>query len=133
MRRTNMRVGIAAAAVIATVALSARRNSPRSSGRKFNESTSRRQDARPSWWSPIFRRARSSGRHTHPGEEVAYVLEGAIVLDVAGKTPVTLKSGQGFMIPAGVPHSATNKSPAPARVLANYIIEKGKPIATPAP
>jgi quercetin dioxygenase-like cupin family protein len=75
----------------------------------------------------------TSGRHTHPGEEVAYVLEGAIVLDVAGKTPETLKAGQGFAIPAGVPHSATNKAPAPARVLANYIIEKGKAIATPAP
>jgi len=75
----------------------------------------------------------TSGRHTHPGEEVAYILEGAIVLDVAGKSPVTLKTGQGFVIPAGVPHSATNKASAPARVLANYIIEKGKPIATPAP
>jgi quercetin dioxygenase-like cupin family protein len=79
------------------------------------------------------RASASSGGHTHPGEEVAYVLEGAIVLDVAGKSPVTLTAGQGFAIPAGVPHSATNKAPAPARVLANYIIEKGKPIATPAP
>ena len=75
----------------------------------------------------------TSGRHTHPGEEVAYVMDGAIVLDVAGKSPVTLKAGQGFVIPAGVPHSATNKASAPARVLANYIIEKGKPIATSAP
>src|SRR5262245_45881963 len=53
--------------------------------------------------------AATSGRHTHPGEEVGYVLEGAIVLDVADKPPVTLKAGQGFVIPAGVPHSATNK------------------------
>jgi uncharacterized RmlC-like cupin family protein len=75
--------------------------------------------------------AATSGRHTHPGEEVAYILEGAIVLDVAGKSPVTLKTGQGFVIPAGVPHSATNKASAPARVLANYIIEKGSPSRRP--
>jgi quercetin dioxygenase-like cupin family protein len=75
----------------------------------------------------------TSGRHTHPGEELGYILEGAIVLEVAGKSPVTLKAGQPFAIPAGQVHSATNQTAGPARVLANYIIEKGKPIATPAP
>lgn len=72
-----------------------------------------------------------SGRHTHPGEELAYILEGAILLEVEGKAPVTLKVGQAFAIPAGQAHSATNKGTAPARVLATYVVEKGKPVATP--
>jgi quercetin dioxygenase-like cupin family protein len=75
----------------------------------------------------------SSGRHTHPGEEVGYMLEGTMILEVAGKAPMTVKAGQGFVVPAGQPHSATNTASPLARVLATYIIEKGKPIATPAP
>lgn len=73
------------------------------------------------------------GRHTHPGEEVGYVLEGAIVLEQEGKPATTLTAGQGFVIPAGTIHNATNKGSTPARVLATYIVEKGKPLATPAP
>ena len=72
------------------------------------------------------------GRHTHPGEEVGYILEGTIVLEQDGKPPVTLGPGKTFFIPAGTIHNATNRSTAPARVLANYIVEKGKPLATPA-
>jgi quercetin dioxygenase-like cupin family protein len=70
------------------------------------------------------------GRHTHPGEEVGYVLEGTIVLEQTGKPDVTLGPGKTFFIPAGTVHNATNRGTAPARVLANYIVEKGKPLAT---
>ena len=71
------------------------------------------------------------GRHTHPGEEVGYILEGTIVLEQDGKPAVTLGPGKTFFIPAGTVHNATNRSTAPARVLANYVVEKGKPLATP--
>ena len=71
------------------------------------------------------------GRHTHPGEEAGYILEGAIVLEQEGKPAVTLKAGQTFFIPPGTVHNATNNESAPARVLATYIVEKGKPLATP--
>ena len=74
----------------------------------------------------------SVGRHTHPGEEVGDMLEGTIVLEQDGKPPVTLGPGKTFFIPAGNVHNATNRSTAPARVLANYIVEKGKPLAMPA-
>lgn len=70
------------------------------------------------------------GRHTHPGEEVGYILEGTIVLEQDGKPAVTLGPGKTFFIPAGTVHNATNRGTAPARVLANYIVEKGKPLAT---
>ena len=72
------------------------------------------------------------GPHTHPGEEVGYILEGTIVLEQTGKAPVTLGPGKTFFIPAGTVHNATNRGSVPARVLANYIVEKGKPLATPA-
>ena len=70
------------------------------------------------------------GRHTHPGEEVGYILEGTIVLEQEGKASVTLGPGKTFFIPAGTVHNATNRGTVPARVLANYIVEKGKPLAT---
>ncbi len=71
------------------------------------------------------------GRHTHPGEEAGYVLEGTILLEQAGKPPVTLGAGQTFFIPAGTVHNATSTKSARARVLATYIVEKGKALATP--
>src|SRR5262245_11196838 len=70
------------------------------------------------------------GMHTHPGEEVGYVLEGTVLLEQQGKPAVTLKAGETFLIPSGTAHNATNKGTARARVLANYIVEKGKPLAT---
>jgi len=71
------------------------------------------------------------GRHTHPGEEVGYILEGMIVLEQDGQQPVALGPGKTFFIPAGMVHNATNKTTARARVLANYIVEPGKPLASP--
>jgi quercetin dioxygenase-like cupin family protein len=71
------------------------------------------------------------GMHTHPGEEVAYILEGTVLLEQQGKPAATLKTGDTFLIPSGTPHNATNKGTGRARVLANYIVEKGKPLATP--
>jgi quercetin dioxygenase-like cupin family protein len=71
------------------------------------------------------------GRHTHPGEEAGYILDGTILLEQEGKPAVTLKAGQTFFIPPGTVHNATNNESAPARVLATYIVEKGKPLATP--
>ena len=71
------------------------------------------------------------GRHTHPGEEVAYILEGTVLLEVDGKPAATKKAGEYFIIPAGTIHNATNKGKGNAKVLATYIIEKGKPVATP--
>ena len=78
-----------------------------------------------------FQAGATVGRHTHPGEEIGYILEGAIVLEQEGKAAVTLGAGKTFFIPAGTVHNATNKAAAPARVLANYIVEPGKALATP--
>ena len=80
-----------------------------------------------------FQPGASPGRHTHPGEEVSYVLEGSVVLEIAGKPDKTVRAGEAFIIPAGAVHNATNKGTAVAKIVATYIVEKGKPLATPAP
>ena len=72
------------------------------------------------------------GRHTHPGEEIGYVLEGTFLVEQDGKAPVTLKAGGTFLIPAGTVHNATNTGAGTGKILATYIVEKGKPLATPA-
>ncbi len=73
----------------------------------------------------------ASGRHTHPGEEVGYVATGPVVVEVDGKPAKTLQTGEVFLIPAGTVHNAINRGTGVAKVVATYIIEKGKPVATP--
>jgi len=70
------------------------------------------------------------GRHTHPGEELSVVLEGTLVLEVDGQPARTLKAGESFFVPAGVVHAGKNPGTGKAVVLATYIVEKGKPVAT---
>ena len=72
-------------------------------------------------------------RHTHPGEEVSVVLGGELLLEVAGKSAVTLKAGQAFTVPAGAVHGVKNTGSAPTKLLVTYIVEKGKPLRSPAP
>jgi quercetin dioxygenase-like cupin family protein len=72
-------------------------------------------------------------RHTHAGEELGYVLEGTAVLEVDGKPPVTLTAGQSFFVEAGIPHGARNVGATTAKVLSVYVVEKGRPLATPVP
>ena len=79
-----------------------------------------------------FQPGATPGRHTHAGEEVGYVIDGTISLEQEGKPAVTLKAGQSFLIPAGTIHNATNTGSGVAKILATYIVEKGKPLATPA-
>jgi quercetin dioxygenase-like cupin family protein len=68
------------------------------------------------------------GMHTHPGEEVAYVLEGSLEYQFEGKLPITLKTGDSLFIPAGTPHAARNVGSVNAAELATYLVEKGKPL-----
>jgi quercetin dioxygenase-like cupin family protein len=75
--------------------------------------------------------AAAVGRHTHPGEEIGYVLEGTVLVEQEGKPPATLSAGQTFFITAGAIHNATNKGSGAARILATYVVEQGKPLATP--
>ncbi len=73
----------------------------------------------------------AAGKHTHPGEELGYILEGTLVIEMEGKAPVTLNAGDFFFVPAGVVHDGKNVGSGKAKVLATYVVEKGKPLATP--
>ena len=72
------------------------------------------------------------GRHSHPGEEIVYVIEGTLEYEVEGKPMVTLKAGEVLFIPAGTIHSAKNVGSGNGAELATYIVEKGKPLVVPA-
>ena len=67
-------------------------------------------------------------RHSHPGEEIIYVLEGTWEYTLDGKPPVVLKAGDVLFIPAGAIHSARNVGSGRGAELATYIVEKGKPL-----
>lgn len=67
-------------------------------------------------------------RHSHPGEEIIYVIEGTWEYTLEGKPPVTLKAGGVLFIPAGTIHSARNVGTDRGKELATYIVEKGKPL-----
>jgi quercetin dioxygenase-like cupin family protein len=73
------------------------------------------------------------GKHTHPGEEVGYVLEGTLLLWVEGRPTVTIRAGDSFFVEAGRPHETANEGTTVAKLLATYTVEKGKPLATPLP
>ena len=68
------------------------------------------------------------GKHSHPGEEIAYVIEGVLEYEIDGKPPITLGPGEVLFIPAGTIHAAKNTGTVPGAELATYIVEKGKPL-----
>ena len=69
-------------------------------------------------------------KHSHPGEEIIYVLDGTWEYTLEGRAPVTVKAGEVLFIPAGTIHSARNVGGERGRELATYIVEKGKPLST---
>ena len=74
-----------------------------------------------------------AGWHTHPGDEISYVMEGEATLMVAGQPPRKVAAGEGFVIPAGVVHNAKNDGASAIKLVGVYVVEKGKPLASPAP
>ena len=71
-------------------------------------------------------------RHTHPGVESTYLITGGGVLSVKDQPDRVLKAGEGFQVPPEVPHKLQN-GPAPTKLAITYIVEKDKPLVTPAP
>jgi quercetin dioxygenase-like cupin family protein len=71
-------------------------------------------------------------RHTHPGVETSYVLEGELELAVEGKGSNLIKAGESFAVPASTPHEGKAGAKT-TRILVTYVVDKTKPIATPAP
>jgi quercetin dioxygenase-like cupin family protein len=71
-------------------------------------------------------------RHTHPGIETGYVLEGGFDLPIEGQPTVTLKPGTSFQVPAGTPHAGSKSGDKITRVIITYVVQKDKPLASPA-
>ena len=75
-----------------------------------------------------FAQGMAFGRHSHPGAEVAYVLDGTLEYQLDGAPPVRLETGEALFIPAGTIHAAKNVGTGSAAELATYIVEKAKPL-----
>jgi quercetin dioxygenase-like cupin family protein len=73
-----------------------------------------------------------AGRHRHPGVEIGYVLEGSVTLEHEGQPAKALKAGDSFKNEPGV-HNARNTGTTPVKILAVYLVEKGKPLAEAVP
>ncbi len=72
-------------------------------------------------------------RHTHGGEEIGYVLDGVGVVEMEGQPPRVLKAGDAFFVPPNTPHLVRNTGTVVWKAVSTYLIEKGKPLAEPAP
>ena len=75
----------------------------------------------------------AAGRHTHPGDEISYILEGEGEILMDGQPPLKVKAGDGFVVPGGVKHDARNTGRTTLKLVGVYVVEKGQPLATPAP
>ena len=75
----------------------------------------------------------NAGHHTHPGDEITYVMEGQGELLIDGEPALKFKAGEGFVVKAGLKHDARNTGTQPLKLAAIYVVEKGKPTATPVP
>lgn len=71
----------------------------------------------------------ASGWHTHPGEEVGYIVAGTVQMEIRDHPTLILQAGDGFLIPPRVPHNALDLGPGTGQMLSTYIVEVGRPIA----
>lgn len=71
-----------------------------------------------------------SGWHTHPGEEVGYIVAGTVQMAIRGRPTITLHAGDGFLIPPRTPHNARDIGPGTGHMLSTYLVETGQPLAS---
>src|SRR4051794_1593266 len=71
-----------------------------------------------------------SGWHTHPGEEVGYIVAGTVEMRIEGKPSLTLRAGDGFLMPPGTAHNALDVGPGTGQMLSTYIVEVDRPLVT---
>src|SRR3954452_24506264 len=71
-----------------------------------------------------------AGWHTHPGEEVGYIVAGTVQMRIAGMATLVLRAGDGFLIPPGTPHNALDLGPGTGHMLSTYLVDPDQPLAT---
>jgi len=74
----------------------------------------------------------ASGWHTHPGEEVGYIVEGHVRMEIRDRPTLDLHAGDGFCIPLGTPHNAFDLGPRTGVMLSTYLVEVGQPLSAAA-
>jgi quercetin dioxygenase-like cupin family protein len=72
----------------------------------------------------------ASGWHTHPGEEVGYIVGGTVRMEIKGSPTLHLEEGHGFLIPPGTPHNATDLGPGTGMMLSTYLVDPDQPLAS---
>ena len=75
----------------------------------------------------------ASGRHSHPGEEVGYIVRGDVAMEFDDRPTLTLHTGDPFLIPPGVVHDARNVGTVTTKMLSTYFIDETQPVATQYP
>ncbi len=91
----------------------------------------------PTWRSQLVRVSVDHGglvaRHTHPGLEIGYIEQGQAQVRIKGRPDQALHRGDSFAVLADTPHSVQNTGPGELVILSTYVVDKSKPLATPAP
>jgi quercetin dioxygenase-like cupin family protein len=118
---SGLALGVAWAELAGTKRTDLQRHDLSAPGREVIQT---RVDFDPGYVSP-----KVSSKHTHPGEEIIYVLEGTLEYEIDGK-PVRVKPGDVLFVPAGTPHLARNVGSSNGAELATYVVEKGKALIT---
>ncbi len=72
----------------------------------------------------------ASGRHSHPGHEVGYIVRGDAGMEFDDRPTLTLRTGDPFVIPPGVIHNARNIGTATTKMLSTYLVDGAEPFAT---
>jgi quercetin dioxygenase-like cupin family protein/catechol 2,3-dioxygenase-like lactoylglutathione lyase family enzyme len=72
----------------------------------------------------------ASGWHSHPGEEVVYVVAGRVGIEIRGRSTLHLLAGDDFLIPPGVSHNIHDLGSETSTVLSTYFVEHGRPLTT---
>jgi quercetin dioxygenase-like cupin family protein len=72
------------------------------------------------------------GKHTHPGIETGYVMDGEVLLTLDGQGEKAVKAGESYLTPAAVPHIVKG-GPQGVKLIATFVVDKDKPLASPAP
>lgn len=72
----------------------------------------------------------SSGWHTHPGEEVGYIVQGSVQMEIKNQPTLQLGAGDGFLIPPGIPHNALDLGPGTGQMLSTYIVDPDEPLSS---
>ena len=72
----------------------------------------------------------ASGRHSHPGPEVGYIVRGDVAMEFDDRPTLTLRTGDPFMIPPGVVHNARNIGTVTTKMLSTYVVDEAQSLAT---